>query len=291
MLLREDHIAVFQANWTDKATNIAAIASELNLGIDSLVFLDDNPVERGLVRKLAPDVAVPEIPLDPALHARALSAAGYFEAITFSEEDRKRADLYQDNARRAAFQKSAGDVQGYLASLDMTIVFRPFDAKGRSRIAQLINKSNQFNLTTRRYTEADVAAIEDDARYFTLQTRLMDAFGDNGIIGINICRQGEPDEWEIDTWLMSCRVLGRRVEEMVLREMLFHARERGVLRLVGYYYPTEKNAMVKDLYPRLGFRPRGGGESGSTVWEIDTGTEVEAAPMTVDRADFELARI
>jgi FkbH-like protein len=288
MVLRENHIAVFQANWNDKATNIAAIAKELNLGIDAMVFLDDNPMERGLVRELAPDVAVPEVPRDPALFARVLSAAGYFESVAFSDEDRKRADYYADNARRVAFQNSASDVDSYLASLDMTIVFRPFEAKTRSRVAQLINKSNQFNLTTRRYTEAEVAEIERDETCFTLQTRLTDSFGDNGIIGVNICRIRDGGEWEIDTWLMSCRVLGRRVEEMVLRELLQHARERGARRLSGAYIPTEKNGLVRDLYARLGFRLREERSDGTTLWEIDTDVEIAAAPMIVDRAGFDL---
>ncbi len=145
MLLRERHIAVFQANWNDKASNLAAIASELALGIDSLVFLDDNPVERASIRHALPEVAVPELPADPALIARTLSAAGYFESVAFSDEDRRRAAFYEDNARRVALKSQVGDTDAYLASLDMEIVFRPFDATGRSRIAQLVNKSNQFN--------------------------------------------------------------------------------------------------------------------------------------------------
>ena len=156
MVLREEHIAVFQANWNDKASNITAIAEELSLDLDAMVFLDDNPMERGLIRRLLPQVAVPELPEDPSLYARTLMASGYFEAITFSAEDRLRADFYRDNARRIALQKQAGDVDAYLASLEMIITFRPFDDVGRARITQLINKSNQFNLTTRRYTEAEV---------------------------------------------------------------------------------------------------------------------------------------
>ena len=284
MLLRDSHIAVFQANWNDKATNVAAIAAELSLGLDAMVFLDDNPVERGLVRELLPDVAVPELPDDPALYARTLLAAGYFEAVAFSEEDRKRAGFYADNARRVALRGQAGDVETYLASLDMRIVFKPFDAIGRSRIAQLINKSNQFNLTTRRYTEAEVAALESDAACFTLQVRLIDRFGDNGTIGVVICRPGASGEWEIDTWLMSCRVLGRRVEHMVLREMLHQARARGVRRLVGRYVPTERNGMVRDHYASLGFSAVDAGFAGETTWEIDTAVEIEPAPMAVDRA-------
>ena len=233
MLLQEDHIAVFQANWDDKATNIAAIASALSLGTDAMVFLDDNPVERGLIRKSLPEVAVPELPPDPAYYARTLSAAGYFEGIAFSTEDAARGDAYQANARRVELRERVGDLEGYLASLEMQIDFRPFDAPGRARIAQLVNKSNQFNLTTRRYNEAEIAAIASDPACFTLQVRLVDTFGDNGMIGVNVCREISAAEWEIDTWLMSCRVLGRRVEQMVLREILQHARGRGVERIAG----------------------------------------------------------
>jgi len=286
MLLREDHVAVFQANWNDKATNIAAIAEELSLGLDAMVFVDDNPVERGLIRQVLPQVAVPELPDDPALYARTLAAAGYFEATAFSAEDRQRADFYRDNARRVALRGQVGDLDAYLASLEMKIVFQPFDATGRSRIAQLINKSNQFNLTTRRYDEHDVGVLEADATAFTLQVRLIDTFGDNGMISVVICRTAAPDTWEIDTWLMSCRVLGRRVEQMVLREIAQHARSRGIRTLIGAYVPTERNAMVREHYARLGFRPAGELPSGGTRWEFDTVVEVEAAPMDVDRSAF-----
>jgi FkbH-like protein len=288
MLLREDHIAVFQANWIDKATNIASIAHELSLGLDAMVFLDDNPVERGLIRAALPDVAVPELPDDPGLYARTLAAAGYFESISYSDEDGKRADFYRDNARRVALKAQVGDLEGYLASLNMLIGFRPFDATGRSRIAQLINKSNQFNLTTRRYSEQDVAAFEAGESAFTLQVRLVDAFGDNGMISVVICRAAG-DAWEIDTWLMSCRVLGRRVEQMVLREILAHARAKGAARLIGVYRPTERNAMVADHYGKLGFRLIGEDAAGVTTWELSTADEPEAAPMRVERSGFELS--
>ena len=291
MLLRENHIAVFQANWDDKATNITAIANELSLGIDAMVFLDDNPVERGLIRELLPQVAVPELPDDPALYARTLLAAGYFEAIAFSDEDRKRADFYQDNAKRAALASQVGDVASYLASLDMTITFQPFDATGRARISQLINKSNQFNLTTRRYTEADVAEAEADSNAFTMQVRLADTFGDNGMISVIVCRPIGLGTWEIDTWLMSCRVLGRKVEQMVLREIILHAREAGIERLVGRYIPSEKNRMVQNHYEQLGFRAIAHEPSGETTWELDATTEIEAAPMAIERPGFELSAV
>ena len=297
MLLRENHFAVFQANWNDKATNIQAIAKELSLGLESLVFLDDNPVERNLVREMLPEVAVPELPDDPALYARTLNAAGYFESLAFLAEDRQRAAFYQDNARRVALQSQAGDLDAYLKSLDMQITFAPFDDVGRSRIVQLINKSNQFNLTTRRYTEADVAQVEEDSENFTLQVRLTDTFGDNGMIAVVICRphrevsggngHSSADVWDIDTWLMSCRVLGRKVEEMVLSEVLAQAAQRGVARVIGRYIPTDRNALVKDHYAKLGFTPIGEQEDGVTVWEMTTDVHHPVPHFVVHRTGFD----
>jgi FkbH-like protein len=291
MLLKLDHIAVFQANWNDKATNIQAIAEELSLGLDAMVFLDDNPVERGLVRKLLPQVSVPELPEEPAYYARTLAAAGYFETVAFAAEDLSRAGFYQDNAKRANLQKQIGGVDAYLASLDMTITFQPFDATGRARIVQLINKSNQYNLTTRRYTDPEVAEAQSDPEVFTLQVRLGDIFGDNGMISVIICRACESGVWEIDTWLMSCRVLGRKVEHMVLREILQHARAAGIHKLVGIYLPTDRNKLVLDHYGKLGFTRVSEDESGQTRWELLVeGAEVEQAPMTVISQSFVVAK-
>jgi FkbH-like protein len=287
MLLKLEHIAVFQANWHDKATNIQAIAEEMSLGLDAMVFLDDNPVERGLVRGLLPQVAVPELPENADCFARTLAAAGYFEAVAFAGEDLKRAEFYQDNAKRADLRKEVGDVDAYLASLDMTITFQPFDATGRARIVQLINKSNQYNLTTRRYTDPEVAAAENDSEVLTLQVRLTDVFGDNGMISVVICRPGKAGEWEIDTWLMSCRVLGRKVENMVLREILEHARATGVRKLNAVYVPTERNKLVVDHYAKLGFTKVTEEPSGLTRWELALeGAAPDAAPMKVVSQGF-----
>jgi FkbH-like protein len=282
MLLKESHIAVFQANWDDKASNIRAIATELALGLESLVFLDDNPVERGLIRRELPEVAVPELDDDPANYARTLAAAGYFESIRFSDEDRSRAEMYQDNARRLQLQKQVGDIEGYLQSLDMRIVFGDFDLTTRARVSQLINKSNQFNLTTRRYTEADVGEAELAPDVMTLHARLIDKFGDNGIICIIICRTTAPATWTIDTWLMSCRVLGRRVEQAVLREILLRARAHHIRHLLGVYRPTEKNAMVREHYAKLGFSFVSESADGATLWALPAETEIDDAPMTVE---------
>jgi FkbH-like protein len=282
MLLRLEHFAAFQANWNDKASNIQAIAEDLSLGLDAMVFLDDNPAERDFIRTRLPKVAVPELPEDPAWYARTLAAAGYFEAVTFAQEDLKRAGFYQDNTRRLSLQKQLGVTDGYLASLEMTITFQPFDVTGRARIVQLINKSNQYNLTTRRYTDPEVAEAENDPNVFTLQVRLADIFGDNGMISVVICRPGETGVWEIDTWLMSCRVLGRKVEQMVLREILAHARAAGVCRLAGVYRPTDRNKLVVDHFAKLGFAKVGEEESGQTDWELPVeGAEPEIAPMKV----------
>lgn len=290
MILREDHIAVFQANWTDKAANIEAIARELSLGLDSMVFLDDNPAERALVRELLPQVAVPELAGDPALYARTLSAAGYFESVLFSAEDVRRADLYQSAARRVNLSTQTGSLEEYLASLKMEITFQPFDKTGRARIAQLINKSNQFNLTTRRYTEAEVAEIERDPNCFTLQVRLSDIFGDNGMINVVICRRVSGDEWDIDTWLMSCRVLGRRVENMVLQEILEHARRHGIRKLIGTYRPTERNALVEQHYFKLGFTQTARESDGTTIWELSVdNASADGAPMAVRSVGFDMA--
>lgn len=267
MLLREDHIAVFQANWSDKASNIRAIATTLSLGLESMVFVDDNPAERLQVRQALPEVAVPELPDDPALFSRTLIAAGYFESVSFSEEDRKRATFYQDNAMRAAILNQSVDLESYLKSLAMEITFSPFNEVGIQRITQLISKSNQFNLTTKRYSEAEVTRLMGDPGYFTLQIRLKDTLGDNGMISVVICKLGS-ETWEIDTWLMSCRVLGRRVEEATLAYISEHAKSGGVNKIKGYYIPTARNALVKDHYKNLGF-VQVTGDAGPEVWELD----------------------
>jgi FkbH-like protein len=252
MLLREEHIAVFQANWHDKASNLRAIADTLDIGTDALVLLDDNPAERAYVRGALPETAVPELPEDPAFYPRALLLGGYFEAVAFSKEDRARADAYQGNARRAELTVQIGDVAQFLQSLNMAISFARFDKAGRSRVAQLINRSNQFNLTTRRYSESEIIKIEADPGMFTLQVRLADRFGDNGMICVVICRECGPT-WEVDTWVMSCRVLGRRVEEAVLAEIVEAAKSAGKTAIVGTFIDSGRNGLVRGHYERLGF--------------------------------------
>ena len=284
MILKEDHISAFVANWTDKATNLRDIARALNIGTDALVFLDDNPAERERVRQELPEVAVPEVGDEPSEYVRILSMAGYFEAVAFGDEDRARADMYQANAQRSAAMQKIGNLDDYLASLDMVCTIRPFDELGRARIAQLVNKSNQFNLTTRRYTESDVAAFEASARAFTLQVRLVDRFGDNGMISVVIF-EDRGEDWVCDTWLMSCRVLGRRVEEAVLAQVAAAAIQVGAKRLVGEYIPTAKNRLVEKHFEKLGFHRIGDLEGGGTRWELElTGYAAPELPMLMDVA-------
>lgn len=267
MLLREADIAVFKAGWGEKAEALAEIATALNFSPEALVLLDDNPVERARVRQLLPMVAVPELPADPSLYPRALLSAGYFEAIGFSTEDRDRADHYAADAQRQVLQADSHDMTDFLRSLDMTLEVGPFDPLSAPRVAQLINKSNQYNLTTRRYSEAEVRALIGRRSVQTLQARLRDRFGDNGIVSVVICRETEGPEWQIDTWLMSCRVLGRRVEDAIRDHLALLARARGATALVGRFAPSGRNDLVRDHYARLGFSAAG--EAGEDrLWRL-----------------------
>lgn len=275
MILRRADIACFVANWSDKPGNLRAIAAELNIGLDAIVFADDNPMERDLMRRELPMVAVPEFGDDPARYPSILAEAGYFDARAITDEDRSRAGLYRDNQAREAWRNTATDMDTYLKGLEMRLVWRPFDRVGLPRIAQLINKSNQFNLTSRRYAEVDVQAVIDDPTAFGLQLRLLDRFGDNGIIAVVIGRLRDDADCWIDTWLMSCRVLGRQVEPATLNLIQHQAHALGARRLIGEYIPTRKNGMVRDHYARLGF---------SVISRDADGREVAETPVRIDRA-------
>jgi FkbH-like protein len=276
MVLRRGDIASFVANWNDKPSNIRAIAEELNIGLDSLVFVDDNPFERNLVRQELPMVAVPEVGEDPATYAQTLADGGYFEGIAITAEDRARSAQYQGNRQREELRISATDLASYLRGLEMELIWRPFDEIGLQRTVQLINKTNQFNLTTRRYTEEQVRGVIADPRAFGLQLRLLDRFGDNGIIALVIGRMQDEHDLLIDTWLMSCRVLGRQVEPTTLNLVAQAAKRLGARRLIGEYSPTAKNGMVKDHYVKLGFAPLQETETGGARYTLDLSQFVPA---------------
>jgi FkbH-like protein len=288
MVLKRSDIACFVANWDDKATNIRRIAETLNIGLDSLVFVDDNPFERNLVREKLPMVAVPEVSDDPTMFAQCIADAGYFEALALTEEDRVRGAQYQANAARASMAGQANDIGAYLASLDMKLVWGQFDTIGLPRIAQLINKSNQFNLTTKRYNEDELWQMMADPDVAGLQLRLVDRFGDNGMIAVVILRR-DGEIGLIDTWLMSCRVLGRKVEEATLAVLAAVARRLGVTILQGEYRPTAKNAMVKDHYTKLGFAVVGAADD-MTHYRLDLAAYVAPAlPMIIETMHSEMA--
>src|SRR5271168_1779515 len=240
MVLRRSDIAIFQANWDDKADNLKAIAARLNIGIDGLVFVDDNPVERARVRQSLPMVAVPELPEDPAHYVRCLADAGYFEAVAFTAEDRDRAQSYAANTEREALLGSAESMEDFLRGLAMTAVYGPFTAVDHARVVQLVNKTNQFNTTTRRYAGDEIARIMEEPDAVTLQFRLLDRVGDNGLVSTMILRPTPDDDeaLEIENWVMSCRVFGRELEFESMNIAVEAAKERGARALVADYIPT-----------------------------------------------------
>jgi FkbH-like protein len=273
MLLRRADIAAFLANWQDKTENLKAIAARLNIGVESLVFVDDNPVERARIRESLPMVAVPELPADVAQYVRCLAEAGYFEAVAFTSEDRDRAQQYAENAQREALLESAQSLDEFLRGLKMSVVFGPFTPVDHVRIVQLINKTNQFNTTTRRYTSEEITNLGNQPSALTVQFRLVDRIGDNGLVSTMILRSapGQDDVLEIENWVMSCRVFGRRLEVEAMNIAVEAARLRGARGLVADYSPTAKNEVIAELYPSLGFvavdRPTSGNDT--TRWYLD----------------------
>ena len=258
MVLRMSDITMFVANWEDKASNIRRIQRVLNIGMDSLVFLDDNPFERNLVASVLPEVTVPELPEDPALVLPYLQSLHLFEAAGCSEEDRVRTARYQAQISRDEAEQSFASYDAYLASLEMKAEVAPFIPFYYARIAQLTQRSNQFNLRTVRYTEAEIAAIAEDDRYITRYMTLKDRFGEHGLVSVVILEKRSNGLF-IDTWLMSCRVLRRGAEQYLFNCIAELARKEGFDTLIGEYLPTKKNAMVADFYAQCGMMPLGKG--------------------------------
>jgi FkbH-like protein len=252
MRLKLDHFSAFTANFDDKATNLRRIAEALQLGTASMLFLDDNPAERERVRASLPFVATPEIGDEPSEYIRTIMASGYLEHLPLTREDANRADAYRGRATAMALQAETGDYASYLASLKMVLSVRPFDSSGRARIVNLIQKSNQFNLTTRRRSELEVAALESDPEWLCWQARLTDRFADHGMISVLIVRKGTTI-WDIDTWIMSCRVLQREVESALMDRLINAATDAGAVTIEGVYIPTERNGLVADFFDRYGF--------------------------------------
>ena len=253
MVLRDSDICAFVANWDDKATNIRRIRDKLNIGLDSMVFLDDNPFERNLVRKLLPDVLVPELPEDPTLYVRAISELNLFETASYSVVDAARTGQYQLQERRDSARAQFADLESYLVSLDTRARVARFESAELPRIAQLLQRSNQFNLTTRRHAQAACAMMmEDEALCFPFSITVADRFGDFGLISVVILRL-VGDAVDIDSFVMSCRVLQRGVEQLAMNRIFEFAAEQGKRFVTGRYIPTAKNGMVRDFFPKFGF--------------------------------------
>jgi len=265
-VLRPEDFVAFRANWRPKSDNLRELAAELDLGLESFVFLDDNPVEREEVRQALPQVAVPELSDDPSDFVPILDRAAYFETAAVTDEDRRRSDLYRSRSAGRALEARATDMSAFLASLEMRATISPFEETAYRRITQLINKTNQFNLTTRRLTRAEVEGLAADPAVLTRTVRLRDRFGDHGLIAVLSGRLAD-DVLDIDLWLMSCRVLKRGVERLLLNEVVRAAGDLGAREIRGTYIPSARNQLVRDHYRELGFSPLPS-DDGRTRWTV-----------------------
>jgi FkbH-like protein len=274
-ILKEGDFAIFVANWEPKPANLRQIAASLNVGLDSLVFFDDSPMERNLVRHELPEVLVPELPDNPAEFADVLHRLEAFDALSLTEEDRTRTEKYRENSQRAELSVNLTDLDAYIRSLQMRVSFHAFDEINLQRIVQLLNKTNQFNLTTHRTTAAEVAAWMADPNCYARFMRVRDRFGDNGLTGVLVAFR-DAASYRIAVWLMSCRILGRNLDRLMFNGILSFAKRDGAACLIGEYRPTAKNAQVGDLYDRLGFSPLETGSDGARRYRLELATaEVE----------------
>ncbi|MBR3340128.1 MAG: HAD family hydrolase [Clostridiales bacterium] len=265
--LNKDDFIIIKANWENKDRNIAAIAQELNIGSDSFVFVDDNPVERALVENQIAGISVPEVGA-PETYIDVIDSNGFFEVTGISEEDLKRGGMYKANMERAKASAQFDNYDEYLKSLEMKAEIKPFAPVYMARIAELTNKSNQFNLTTKRCSQAEIEKFASDPSYITLYGRLEDKFGDNGVVAVTF-GHAEDDIFHIDLWLMSCRVLKRGMEFAMMDELIAIAKSRNITKIKGYYYPTAKNKMVKDFYGLQGYEKISETEDGTSEWLLD----------------------
>lgn len=265
-VLKPDDFIIIKANWENKDRNIAETAAELNILPESIVFVDDNPAEREIVKAQLKGVQAPVMD-SVENYITTIDRSGFFEVTTFNEDDLKRNEMYKENAMRNAQQASFADYGEYLKSLDMKATIGDFIPVYIARITQLTNKSNQFNLTTKRYTQTEMEEVWHSPNYIRLYGKLIDKFGDNGVVSVVIGEKRE-DTLHIDLWLMSCRVLKRDMEQAMLDTLVEKCRQNGISKIKGYYYPTKKNGMVRELYGTFDFTKISEDENGNTVWEL-----------------------
>lgn len=278
MLLRRKHFAAIRINWSDKVTNMRALAAELNIGLDSMIFLDDNPAECAMVKENCPGVEVVRIPEKPYLVPGVIERLNYIEKITLTAEDRQKGEHYRAQAQRKEAEKGFENLHDFLKSLETEVGIAPAAAFTIPRIAQLTQKTNQMNLTTRRYTEADIVALVEDPAHFVFSVSSRDRFGDHGIIGVFILKI-DADSCFIDTFLLSCRVIGRGIEDSMAASIDGFARQHGLKKLKGEYIPTHRNKPAAGMYERLGFK-----KTSDTFFEIDL-KESPLAPPSYIRLD------
>ena len=270
MVLKLDDIAVFQANWETKVDNIRTIQSILNIGFDSMVFLDDNPFERNIVRENIPGITVPELPDDPAMYLEYLYSLNLFETASYSNADKDRTKQYQVEAKRVSLSKTFTNEADFLKSLNMVSTVSGFTKFNTPRVAQLSQRSNQFNLRTVRYTETDIESMAKDPDVIDLSFTLEDKFGDNGLIAVVIMKKQDEKTLFVDTWFMSCRVLKRGMENYTLNTMVEYAKAKGYKKIIGEYIPTPKNKMVEQHYPNLGFSAINTADSSQYVLDLES---------------------
>jgi FkbH-like protein len=287
MLIRESHLSTWQVNWDDKATNLARIGEDLNIGLDSIVFMDDSAFEINLVKQMLPQVEAVHLPLGQASeYAHILASCGYFDTLTISDEDRRRGTMYREEADRKRLHRSAPDINSYLQSLEMVLSVQRVDRIILPRVAQLTQRTNQFNLTTHRYTEEDIERFLSLGNE-VLCLRVVDRFGDAGIVGACILKISG-DTVSIDTFLLSCRVLGRKIETAFLTKALEVARSRGCVRAIGKYIATAKNAQVATFYTDHGFVQQTKEATESCNFELDISTGVPNIPEVFKKIDLHL---
>jgi len=258
MVLREEHFATMKINWSDKISNIKEIAQELNIGLDSIVYFDDDPINRELMSKAIPQIKTVDLPDDPSLYASTLMQINDFNTLVMTNEDRNRGEMYRQEHKRTELKRSSSNLEDFLKQLEIRVTMKKANNFTIPRIAQLTLKTNQFNLTTRRYQEEDVETLAQDHTKLIGCAQTQDKFGNNGITGVYIVNKNHVDkEWFIDTFLLSCRVMGRGIEDAMMGYILSKAKEEGVTKVKAEFIPTKKNKPCEQLLPNFGFKREG----------------------------------
>jgi FkbH-like protein len=280
-VLKEEHFAAMRINWQNKAVNIADLAKEINIGLDSMVFFDDNPVERAQVSQSHPEVLVVELPKNPRLYRQTLENLNVLDVLSLTKEDLVRGEMYAGKRKRAELEQSAESIEDFLRTLDLKVKIQPVNDFDTPRVVQLIGKTNQFNLTTRRYTDAEVRQFREKKDSIIYSMAVTDKFGDEGVVGVAIVKKKD-DDWWVDSFLMSCRVIGRSAETALLARIVADARDGKAKRVIGEYIPTKKNPPAADLYEKHGFGMPAESDNNGTTWILNLETDTVEVPDWIE---------